>query len=511
MGVKPAGGGERVPPRRLPSLEPAPAGQTRTAARIARRAGMAVAAIAALAGSYLALQHIGLDRIGHSLVTSSPSWVLIGLALMCVSMLFRAVSWHAILRAALPDMRPRLADAWQGTAVGVLMSATLPARLGEPSRALIVARRLGRPREALPVVVGTLVSQTLLNVLALVILGVVMFSTVGLFAGKEQALIWYAAAPVAVVALVLLAPALVRSGLPSRSARVARWMRMARAAATRVRHGLIVFRRPRLGTAAVTMQLTAWFLQLISCYVLMVALGLDGGAADLGAAAAVLFAVNVSAVLPLTPSNIGVFQAACVLVLNRAYGVGYADALAYGIILQAVEVAAAVILGAPALVKEGMSWREVRLRALHTSPVELSSVPAGRRSARATRVLAGEDRADPVELRARAGDQLLGLRAQPREVRGARVVQVVGRDLELGLQPDVAIAHQGPGLELDRVGDPVEDHVEHRAAPTRAAPTSASARTCTAACARRCRATASAAGRPPARRARRRRRRTSPG
>ena len=59
----------------------------------------------------------------------------------------------------------------QGTSIGVLMSATLPARLGEPSRALIVARRLGRPRERLPVVLGTLVSQTLLNVVALVILG----------------------------------------------------------------------------------------------------------------------------------------------------------------------------------------------------------------------------------------------------------------------------------------------------------------------------------------------------
>jgi phosphatidyl-myo-inositol alpha-mannosyltransferase len=167
----------------------------------------------------------------------------------------------------------------------------------------------------------------------------------------------------------------VRSGLPKRSARVRRWMRQARAAATRVRRGLIVFRRPRLGTAAISMQLAAWALQLVSCYVLMVALGLDTRGADLGAAAAVLFAVNVSAVLPLTPSNLGVFQAACVLVLNRAYGIGYADAFAYGIILQAVEVATAVVLGAPALVKEGLSWREVRLRALHTSPVELSALP----------------------------------------------------------------------------------------------------------------------------------------
>ena len=311
-------------------------------------------------------------------MTSSPAWVLVGLALMCISMLFRAVSWHAILRAALPDFRPRFVDAWQGTSVGVLMSATLPARLGEPSRALIVARRLGRPREALPVVIGTLVSQTLLNVVALVILGIVMFSTVGLFAGREQALLWYAAAPFVVLMLVLVAPALVRSGLPKRSARVARWMRQARAGATRVRRGLIVFRRPRLGSAAVTMQLGAWTLQLISCYVLMVALGLDTQGADLGAAAAVLFAVNVSAVLPLTPSNLGVFQAACVLVLNRAYGISYADALAYGIILQAVEVATAVVLGMPALVKEGVSWKEIRLRALHTAPVELSAVPQRR-------------------------------------------------------------------------------------------------------------------------------------
>ena len=56
--------------------------------------------------------------------------------------------------------------------------------------------------------------------LALVILGAVMFSTVGLFAGRQQALLWYALAPVVVLALVLVAPALVRSGLPTRSARV---------------------------------------------------------------------------------------------------------------------------------------------------------------------------------------------------------------------------------------------------------------------------------------------------
>jgi phosphatidyl-myo-inositol alpha-mannosyltransferase len=287
-------------------------------------------------------------------------------------MLLRAVSWHAILKAALPAARPRLADAIQGTTIGVLMSATLPARLGEPSRALIVARRLGRPREQLPVVLGTLVSQTLLNVLALVILGAVMFTTIGLFAGRQQALLWYALAPFAILCAVLVAPALLRrTDGGSRSARLARWLAHAREGLARVRSGLLVYRHPRLGLAAAAAQMSAWACQLVACYVLLVALGLDWRA-DLGTAAAILFAVNVTAVLPLTPSNLGVFQAACVAVLTYAYGIDAARALGYGIILQAVEVATAVVMGAPALVKEGLSWREVRLRALHTAPVSLA-------------------------------------------------------------------------------------------------------------------------------------------
>jgi phosphatidylinositol alpha-mannosyltransferase len=111
----------------------------------------------------------------------------------------------------------------------------------------------------------------------------------------------------------------------------------------------------------------------VSCYVLLVALGL--GHAGMGAAAAVLFAVNVTAVLPATPSNLGVFQAACVAVLHGAYGVGTADALGYGIVLQAVEIATAVAMGTPALLREGLSWKDVRLRALHAAPVQLASAP----------------------------------------------------------------------------------------------------------------------------------------
>jgi phosphatidylinositol alpha-mannosyltransferase len=384
LGAAPADGGRRAPARRLPTLEPS-ATPARPLLRAGRRVVLGAAALAAGGGALLALDRIGMRPIGQALLASSPTWVLVALGLMCASMLLRAASWHAILRAALPEALPRFVDAMQGTSIGVLMSATLPARLGEPSRALIVARRLGRARERLPVVLGTLVSQTLLNVVALVILGAVMFATVGLFAGRQQALIWYALAPFAVLLAVLAAPALLRGPDGKRSSRPAplgRWPAQARVAAARVRTGLAVFRHPRLGVTATAAQLGAWALQWLACYVLLVALHLEG-LADPGAAAAVLFAVNVTAVLPVTPSNIGVFQAACVAVLAGAYGIHPAQALGYGIVLQAVEVATAVVMGAPALVKEGVSWREVRLRALHTSPVALSAPRAGPRRAEA--------------------------------------------------------------------------------------------------------------------------------
>ena len=222
---------------------------------------------------------------------------------------------------------------------------------------------------------GTVVSQTLLNIVALVILGAVMFSSVDIFSGHQEALLAAVIAPLALLTLVLLAPLVLGHGDgPVRSRRVQNLLAQARRAMTRVRAGLIVFRRPRLGVVATLAQLGAWALQWLSCYILLVALGLDHQAGP-AAAAAVLFAVNISAVLPATPANLGVFQAACAAVLHTGWHVGFGTGVAYGVILQAVEVTTAILMGGPALLKEGMSWREVRLRAMHATPVRLPARP----------------------------------------------------------------------------------------------------------------------------------------
>jgi phosphatidylinositol alpha-mannosyltransferase len=381
-GLRPADGGPRRPAERLPSLDPAPARAGNRGRAVARRVGLAVAGILGVGLSVLAAEKIGIDKVVENIVRSDLTWVLAACGLMATSLFFRAASWYWIARAALPNRPVRRRDVTSATMIGVLMSATLPARLGEPARALALSRRTGRMRETFPVLLGTLVSQTLLNLVALVMLGVIIVSTTPLFHSGTKKIFAFSLVPLILLVVLLVAPLLMRRNGNGRLARLGGAIHRA---LVQVRAGLAVFRDPRQGSAAAAAQLLAWAIQLCACWALLYALGLDGQA-GIGAAAAVLFAVNVTAVVPATPSNIGVFQLAVISVLHTGFGIGTADALAYGVILQAVEIATAVALGLPALVREGLTWSDLRVQALSTAPVQLEPWSRSRsRSARANR------------------------------------------------------------------------------------------------------------------------------
>lgn len=373
-GVRPADGLPKTPAQRLPSLDPPLAQENSRGRRVARRIGLGVAGALGVGLTVLAAQKIGVDKVVESIVRSNFTWVLVALALMGISLFFRAASWYWIARAALPNHPVRRRDVTSATMIGVLMSATLPARLGEPARALTLARRTGRMRETFPVLLGTLVSQTMLNLVALALLGVIIISTTPLFHSGTQKLFAFSLVPLVLLVVVLAAPLLMRR---NGNGRLARLGAAVHRALVQVRAGLAVFRDPRRGSAAAAAQLGAWAIQLAACWALLYALGLDGQA-GIGAAAAVLFAVNVTAVVPATPSNIGVFQLAVISVLHTGFGVGTADALAYGVILQGVEIATAVALGLPALVREGLTWSDLRIQALSTAPVRLDPKPRAR-------------------------------------------------------------------------------------------------------------------------------------
>ena len=326
---------------------------------IGRRTVIVLGAILLAGVVVFALSQLNLPRVGHALITATPGWIVLALLLMGSSLVLRSISWQQTLRAALPETTIRMAPVARATMIGVMGSAVFPGRIGEPSRVLVLTRRLDGPNSRLlPIVAGTVFSQTLINLLALAILLAVTFTSAPLFHGHLAGIEAAIGLPLLVALLVVLGPRMLALGRRSRSPRVARAADAVGRMLGLARRGLIVFARPRYGIAAVTAQLMAWTLQWLACYMVVLALGLQSHA-SLVTAAAILLAINLSAILPATPSNVGVFQAACLVVL-APYGVGAGPALAYGIILQAVEVLTALGLGIPSLLAEGLSWQDIR-------------------------------------------------------------------------------------------------------------------------------------------------------
>src|SRR5689334_16219814 len=326
--------------------------------RSARRIVLALASLALAGLIVLALSGVGLAGIGRSLKRVHPWWLVAALALNSLSMFLRAVSWQAVLRAALPDVKLRSRVVVRATMIGVLVSAVVPGRVGEPARAYLVARRAGDTARRFPLILGTVFAQALINLIALAILAAITIASLPLLRGHATALILAAILPLALVTLIVAGPALLARAKRSHHPHLSRAIRWLSDQIIQVRSGLRVFTKPRLGGAAIATQLAAWAIQTLAAYAIIHALDLQGKA-GLAAAAAILLAVNITALIPVTPSNIGIFQATTIAVL-AAYGIDAGPALAYGILLQAIEITTAILLGVPALLGERISLGSIR-------------------------------------------------------------------------------------------------------------------------------------------------------
>ena len=122
------------------------------------------------------------------------------------------------------------------------------------------------------------------------------------------------------------------------------------------RQGLSVLKAPLPLAGAILLQCLGWLLQLMAVWVTMQAFGID---APLPAAGLVLVLMNVATIVPLWPGNVGLVQAAVALPL-RNYGVAYSTGFAFGLALQAIEIACGVALGLLSLAREGISVAMLR-------------------------------------------------------------------------------------------------------------------------------------------------------
>jgi uncharacterized membrane protein YbhN (UPF0104 family) len=112
----------------------------------------------------------------------------------------------------------------------------------------------------------------------------------------------------------------------------------------------------RLLFAVFLVSLALWFLPILSSWVMIRAFAFD---APFGAALVVFIFIGIGTALPNLPGMIGPYQYACQLALGY-FGVSDVDGLAYGLVLNAVQVLTILAQGLVALPLAGVSLADLR-------------------------------------------------------------------------------------------------------------------------------------------------------
>jgi phosphatidyl-myo-inositol alpha-mannosyltransferase len=170
----------------------------------------------------LAVTKLDPGVVGRALADVNVGWVILALLLMALAFCARAESWYAVLAAAVTrkvyEGRLERGNVRRALMIGMAGSAVLPGRLGEGARRWVVARRLRTPSRSFAVVLGTVVSQTFLNLLALGILAVVAALDSALAQARVEAIAAAVVLPAGLIAVIFAGPPLLRVSAPGESA-----------------------------------------------------------------------------------------------------------------------------------------------------------------------------------------------------------------------------------------------------------------------------------------------------
>jgi uncharacterized protein (TIRG00374 family) len=275
-------------------------------------------------------------------------WIVLALGLNVISTLFRALSWRMTIGQALPpEHQPKLVHVLSAFGVGLFANAIVPGRLGELARVATLRRHLpDAPPGTSATLVGTVIAHRLFDLVPAAILVVWVLLTAEVPHWAVVALMILAGVGLALFTIAWMSAR--RSNRPMRGEGVGSVRHLVGMART----GLAVLKEPLPLLGAVLLQCAGWLMQLLAVYVAMRAFGIE---APLPAAGLVLVLMNIATIVPLWPGNVGLVQAAVAVPL-RNYGVPYSTGFAYGLALQALEMACGVGLGLVALMREGISF-----------------------------------------------------------------------------------------------------------------------------------------------------------
>jgi len=304
------------------------------------------------------------NSVGNGFRDVRWSWVAVAIAINLASIVSRSIAWTLVIDQAL-TRPPRFRLVFSAFSVGLLANAVLPGRIGELARVAVLTRRMERRRRPWATLVGTVVAHRMFDLIPIVLLVLYVLITAKIPA-------WAYSIIVAVVSLG--ATVFVLAILSARSAGHTRLdgLGVVRRGLVMAREGLAVMHRPLPAAGAICFQVLGWVCQLFAVYTAMRAFDIHEG---VPAAALVLLVMNVATIIPLWPGNVGAVQIAIATPLVSD-GVAYADGIAFGFGLQAIEASVGIGIGLVFLAHEGLSFASLRLMPAATD-AELAESGAG--------------------------------------------------------------------------------------------------------------------------------------
>lgn len=327
----------------------------------------AAAAIAVVAG----LAGIRAARVGGSawgaLDGAAVSLLVFAVLANLASVAAKIAVWRRTLAVTPDGARIRHRDLTPAVFIGFLVNTIVPARLGEVAKLAILGRRTRERGMSVPAgaLAGSLAAEQIVLAAALVLV-----AAAGA-AASSSAPVWVLATlGVMSAAVVLLAASAARIErlavrLPGRAGPIAR---------DALSHARAAFSGQDRGLGALGLGVASWAFQIAGIVFTLQAFGLPH---SVQAASAVFVASTLVGIVPLVPGNVGVFSAAVAAAL-APFGVGAAEAAAFGLALQGVEALLSVVAGGVFLAVEGLSLADIRREVRPAKPEPAVPIAAAR-------------------------------------------------------------------------------------------------------------------------------------
>lgn len=314
----------------------------------ARRASFKVAAGCLIGAGclWLALRKVSLAEVGAALHGLDARYLVAAVLVSFAIQVFRAWRWQIELTPLRPLPFTLL---WQVVSIAYMMINVLPFRLGEPVRPILLSWKTGLP---IPAIVGNWVFEKMMDAAAMVLFIHLTLVIADLPTWAHRASGFSLGTFLVLLTIVV---ATWMRGEKFFDATLARLLPARACAGTRrvllsARDGLQILPDRRLVAVVFAMTLALWTLPIVSSWLLLRAFGLE---LPVAAPFVIFVCIGLGTALPNPPGMFGVFQIATVVALGL-FQVPQSQAVAYGIVLNAVQFFTLVAQGLVALSMAGV-------------------------------------------------------------------------------------------------------------------------------------------------------------